>query len=163
MTAVQAPKERVLQSSAHGSCPVRPAFWPTWSWSTKETSLCPCGQKFLRKKQNDSWKQKSLMSVPTGLSARVSSFGDRSSYHDLKFIFQSCKPGFNFYPECLVTWWKLKGYYDLFLIGLLLSQLAPKTSQPFLLQWICTVDIDVDNIWHILWLLLFLLMSFLLL
>lgn len=46
----------------------------------------------------------------------------------LQIHFSSCKPDFNFYSEWLVTWCKSKGCYDLFLIGLLLSQLIPKTS-----------------------------------
>ena len=53
LPTVQALKEWLLQSSVDSNCPVMPAFWLTWSWSTKETSFCLCGQKFFLKQQTD--------------------------------------------------------------------------------------------------------------
>lgn len=52
---VQAPKEWLLQSEVDRSCSVMPAFWLTWSWSTKEASFCLCGQKFFP------WNSKPLL------------------------------------------------------------------------------------------------------
>lgn len=50
--------------------------------------------------------------------------------HDFELVYLGHKVNLNFYSVCHVTLCKSDTYNDLFLIGLLLSQLIPKSSHP---------------------------------